>query len=536
MTSAFPTPVRKGLSGRSPRRSGTVCVPLGGVNCLPADFTDLAPASMETRTSAGRTASLPFRLAQRRIVILLVLLLLILAILGGTIWRNLARLEQIRTYVSYSHEMEGMALDLQDVLIDELSGRSVAMGPRIESLQARLKQLSQRELHLGPQTPGNFVTVQTLLGKVKAAPASLTDDERRIALISTLGAMGRILDDETGQRGRLLEDLGRDTQLELDMALATLAAIVAIAGWYLIRRVANPLNRLRQLLSRIAEEDFRPIAVERLDPLLLPVFTSYNDMVRHLAELEGIKRRQAGELRAEVRAATHALMEQQHSLARAERLAAVGELAAEIAHELRNPLAGIQIACVNLRAELADVPQTERMDLVVAELKRMGRLLNNLLEHSRHQPAPARDFDAVKLARELIGLVRYQIPDHVQLHLDAPGTLPVRLPDCGFRQTLLNLILNASEALGANPGNIDIALTPTGDGVTIAVRDDGPGFAPEIVGQGIRAFRTSHPEGTGLGLVVAQRYAREHGGSLVLKNRKPHGAEVVISFPASVRS
>lgn len=535
MANTFPVLLRKGRHRLSLQPSRAVLIP-GRADRRSADFNDLAPESMETRISVGKAASLSFRLAQRRIVILLVLLLLVLAILGGTIWRNLARLEQIRAYVGYAHEMEGMVLDLQDVLIDELSYRNVSPVLRIEALQVRLKRLSQRELHLGPQTPGNFVTVQTLLGKVKEPPSSLSDDERRIALVSALGAMGRILDDETEQRGRLLAEVGRDTQLELDMALAILAAIVGIAGWYLTRRVANPLNRLRQLLSCIAEEDFRPIAVDGLDPLLLPVFNSYNDMVRHLAELEGIKRRQAGELRAEVRAATHALMDQQHSLARAERLAAVGELAAEIAHELRNPLAGIQIACVNLRDELADAPQTERMDLIVSELHRMGRLLSNLLESSRHQPAAARQFDAVTLVRELLALVRYQIPDHIQLHLDAPDVLPVHLPECGFRQMLLNLILNAAEALGAHAGNIFVVLAADAAGVTIRVDDDGPGFPPDIIGQNIRAFRTHRSEGTGLGLAVAQRYVREHGGSLSLGNREPHGAQVLVFFPASPRS
>ena len=76
--------------------------------------------------------------------------------------------------------------------------------------------------------------------------------------------------------------------------------------------------------------------------MLLPVFNSYNELVRHLAELEESNRHYAEKLESEVRTATRALMEQQAGIARNERLAAVGELAAGIAHELRNPLAGIQ--------------------------------------------------------------------------------------------------------------------------------------------------------------------------------------------------
>jgi signal transduction histidine kinase len=130
--------------------------------------------------------------------------------------------------------------------------------------------------------------------------------------------------------------------------------------------------------------------------------------------------------------------------------------------------------------------------------------------------------------------VRYQIPDHIQIRLDAPEALLVHLPECGFRQTLLNLILNAAEALGADPGDISVVVSADGDSVTFVVRDDGPGFAPDLIGQEIRTFRTHRPEGTGLGLAIAQRFVREHGGRLTLSNRPPHGAEVTIAFPPSV--
>ncbi|BBL71822.1 sensor histidine kinase [Methylogaea oryzae] len=466
-----------------------------------------------------------------RAIALLGLLVLVLAILGGMIWRNLQRLDRIRGYVTYSHQVESVAVDLQALLMDALSGAAPLPPPAVEQLRRDLAVFHQQDAHLSPMTPMRLNEVQSLLGGLKSNPDVAAARENRIALVSALGAMGRILDDETEQRGRALDELSAGTQTELDLALVTLTAILLLAGWFFHKRILIPLNDLKQLLARLAEEDFRPIATHHLDPLLEPVFHSYNDMVVRLAELEEEKRRHAHSLQAEVHVATHALLEQQRSLARAERLAAVGEMAAELAHELRNPLAGIQIACANLRRELEPSDQAERLDLIVDELRRMARLLNGVLDQSRHSPSPPSEFDAVRLLRELMALVRYQIPEHIELLLDVPLSLPVFLIEPGLRQSVLNLVLNAAEALGASPGTVSVSLRAGQGEVVLTVSDDGPGFPREILEQGIRAFRTTHAGGTGLGLAVVQRYVQDQGGKLKFSNRQPHGACVTLTLP-----
>lgn len=479
----------------------------------------------------------PFRFPVRsRAVALLGLLVLVLGVLGGMIWRNLQRLDRIRGYVIYSHQVESLAVNLQALLMDAMAGAAPASSQPVEQLQRALAALQAQNLHLSPATPERLEQAQASLSGLKIKPDAAAATENRIALVSALGAMGRILDDETEHRGRVLDDLRSGTLTELDMALATLAAILVLAGWFLHKRILTPLNNLKQLLARLAEEDFRPIATQHLDSLLEPVFHSYNEMVVRLAELEEDKRRHAYSLQAEVHAATHALLEQQRSLARAERLAAVGEMAAELAHELRNPLAGIQIACTNLRRELDRPEQAERVDIIVGELKRMARLLNGVLKQSRHTPAPPSMFDAALLLRELLALVGYQIPEHIVLQLDAPPRLPVRLIEPGLRQSVLNLVLNAAEALGEMPGAVRVALQARQSDLILTVSDDGPGFEPELLEHGIRTFRTTRTDGTGLGLAVVQRYVHEQGGLLQLSNRLPHGACVTLTLPGALRA
>ncbi|MGR8952730.1 MAG: sensor histidine kinase, partial [Gammaproteobacteria bacterium] len=268
-----------------------------------------------------------------------------------------------------------------------------------------------------------------------------------------------------------------------------------------------------------------------LDPLLLPVFKSYNDMVSHLAELEETKRVYAQSLQREVRLATQALLEQQASLARAERLAAVGEVAAELAHEIRNPLAGIQIAFSNMRREIDQPEQQARMELIGNELKRLGHLLNDLLNQSRHVPEAAADVDIALLIRDLAALTRYQIAEAIRLETAVRASLQAHLPEAGLRQALLNLILNAADALEGRAGTIRLTAEHSGAGLRIDVVDDGPGFSQELLEHGIRPFRTTRQRGTGLGLTMVQRFVKETGGRIRLQNQTPHGACVSLFWP-----
>lgn len=281
----------------------------------------------------------------------------------------------------------------------------------------------------------------------------------------------------------------------------------------------------------MTEENFTPITTDHLDPLLLPVFNSYNEMAKHLAELEDTNRLHAQSLQHEVRLATQALLEQQYSLARADRLAAIGEVAAELAHEIRNPLAGIQMAFNNLRREIDDTDQLERLDLINAELKRMARLLNDMLDQSRHSPELSSAFDMRTLIRDLVALTRYQIAESIGLEIDAPGPLPVHLPESEIRQALLNLILNAADALEGNLGTIRIKARTDRQGLRIDVQDDGIGFSKDMLEHGIRPFRTSRQRGTGLGLAMVQRFVKDVGGTISLTNQSTHGACVSILLP-----
>lgn len=461
-------------------------------------------------------------------LILLGLLLLILIFLGGMIWRNLHRVEMVHFYMRYSHHVQKVSLELQEVLLEQLSGAAEAVHlDTLRQLDRRVKALTTSDYYSAAKTPEQLQRLHHLLSR-------LIHDQSKIQpsmLFPALNLMKQVLTAEIVEDEEILRGIIQNTRTELNLAIGTLTAILLLGGWFLHRRIFNPLNNLTQLLIRLAEGDFTPITTQHSDPLLIPVYNSYNEMVLRLRELEEEKHLHAQSLEAEIRAAAQALLEQQRSLARAERLAAVGELAASIAHELRNPLAGIQISCSNLRKEVDDPDQAQRLDLIGAELKRLTRLLNDLLDQAKHSPQKTKEVNIANVVQELLALTRYQIPARLHLESDIPKDLTYRLPEGDFRQALLNLILNSAQTMGELPGAIRVEAHKGNGILRLVVSDDGPGFSQEMLTTGTRPFVSGDPRGTGLGLTIVQRFTHQMGGRVQLTNKDPHGACVTLMLP-----
>ncbi|MGB4497216.1 MAG: ATP-binding protein [Methylococcaceae bacterium] len=467
-----------------------------------------------------------YNLAKLRGLAFLGLLFLALGILAGMIWRTHHHFNNAISYVNYSHRIQNVSVDFQQAVIQRLSDKTANPAPQLlETLLAEIDGLMSDRNYLSNGTREHLENVRLLLSQSQ----NLDKEQQQQNLILVLKSMSEILNNETMQREQMLEDINMDTESELYVALLMFGTIFTGAILFLKRRILHPLNDLRQLLERITNENYTPITTKHIDSLLLPVFHSYNELVKHLGELEETKREYAQSLKREVRLATQALLEQQQNLARAERLAAVGEVSAELAHEIRNPLAGIQMAFSNLRREIEDEDQQERLVLIDSELKRLARLLNEMLGASKHNPETPSKFDLTVLIADLVTLVRYQIPENIELNFETSKNLQVYLPESSLRQALLNLILNSAQALDGKSGEVLISAQKTTDGLQIQVRDNGHGFAQEWLDYGIRPFRTSRENGTGLGLSMVQRFVKNNHGVLKLSN--DNGAVVSAIFP-----
>jgi signal transduction histidine kinase len=290
---------------------------------------------------------------------------------------------------------------------------------------------------------------------------------------------------------------------------------------------------LRSQFADLGAGRFDEVSLDGVDAALVPLFRNYNSLVERLAELEVERRRRAETLESEVRAGARALLEQHRVLADAERLAAVGETAAGLAHELRNPLAGILAALENLTREVDDPSVSLRLGQLRLEAERVVRLLNDYLAASRHAPEPAVVTNVGDLVGELLALIRYQASPAVRLEQSVEDGMECPLPPGRIRQALLNLVANALQALGSSSGTVTVSAERRGDVLRLEVRDDGPGFSMDILPVAGQPFRTSRATGTGLGLATVQRTATELGGTMTISNLDPHGASVVLEIACS---
>ncbi|HMV69143.1 MAG TPA: protoglobin domain-containing protein [Myxococcota bacterium] len=210
-------------------------------------------------------------------------------------------------------------------------------------------------------------------------------------------------------------------------------------------------------------------------------------------------------------------------LQRAEALARLGSLSAAVAHELRNPLAGISGALQVLsRSFEAGDPRRGIMEQVLTQVRRMDALVRDLLTFSRPPPPHPADVDLFAVADEVARLMRQGQPE-LDLTISGKGRAWAD-PDHTHR-ILLNLVTNAAQATSGR-GAVEIRVRPGG----IVVQDDGPGVPEDVAPRIFEPFFTTRTQGTGLGLAICRQSADAMAGTLTLEPR-PGGARFVLSLP-----
>jgi len=449
-----------------------------------------------------------------------------LSLLALLTWHDIRRVRAIHERVGHTTRIERLALRVEQSLLTHPAESEPVDPLLIRNLRGEVEELEGERRALDPRTEARLARLHDLL----ATDRPVT----RPTLVAAVAQVNQIVDAETRAQQALWTAIDDDARNERLLVLAALVVLFAAGALALVvfrRRILRPLADLDGLLSRLAERQFEPVHVDGVEPVLRPLFDNYNRLVARLEELEAAHREHARGLEQGIRTATEALLEQHSSLARAERLAAVGETTASLAHELRNPLAGILMSLGNLRHEATDPDVAERLDLVIAELERLTRMLNDALAAARHTPEPERRLDLARLVDDLLALLRYRVPRQVSLANAVPKSFECTLPRDRIRQALLNLVMNSVTALGGRSGRVEVAADRRNGRLEIRVSDDGPGFPEEMVASGVRAFASSSPGGTGLGLAMVRRVAVDLGGQLEVANSESGGALVRLVVP-----
>jgi two-component system NtrC family sensor kinase len=322
-----------------------------------------------------------------------------------------------------------------------------------------------------------------------------------------------------------------------------ITVLAVLVGGAAARRVVKPVTDLVEATRSVAAGDLSRTLPVRQQDEVGALASSFNDMTDALREARAQRKELLESLEQQVEDRTAALKGAQAALVRSEKLASLGQMAASIAHEINNPLAGIVTYAKLLLREIEEgglePARQERvlksLRLVEREGRRCTTIVRNLLDFARQRPLAIAEMDVRAALDEALGLVGHQLAlKGVALDRAFEDLPPVRADFGQLRQCFVNLALNACDATPAG-GRLAVSARPAGDGRAVEVdfTDTGAGIAPEHLARVFDPFFTTKEKGTGLGLSVVYGIVQRHGGEVTVDSDPGRGTRVRLRLPVA---
>jgi len=369
---------------------------------------------------------------------------------------------------------------------------------------------------------------ESAAGRLAATPMEIRGGPRRLIAVSApLDGIGsvvfaRYLDDELA----VLPQLRRIAAIS---AVAALLLALVLGAWF-AARISHPVRELSTAAAAVERGEFAaPLPTSRVREVQL-MATTFDSMRRALAaRLEELRNANVALVDRNAR-----LTALQSDLMQRDRLGAAGRLVAQLAHEIRNPIASLRNCLELIRRRVDEDPEArEFADLAIDELLRMHELAEQMLDLNRPRDTGVQRCHPAVVAREvsrlaLVGAGR----DALQIMVSGDDRLEAAIGPDALKQVLLNLVQNGREAYVGwagkpdGPARVVINVTPASDEISIEVSDNGPGIPPGILSRVFDPFFTTKEavHGVGLGLFVAEGLVRTAGGRITAGNA-PSSAE-----------
>jgi len=410
--------------------------------------------------------------------------------------------QQLGSARTRARDIRTFAPESEQAFLAELESRLGELSRRHGEFAAAADRLFTALESSAPEPPRLTAQGETLQGLSRA----LATDLRK----AKLQVEGRIRD-----RVDAAEARARRTGAAI-IGLSLLATLVGLAATALSARTLRPVKTLMENVSRIGRGDYPDeVGVQGEDDISL-LTREVNQMARRLRERE-----------AQLRA-------QQEALLRAEQLAAVGRVTAQVAHEVRNPLSSIGLNVELLDEAVArarfdtpgDAAEARTMlGAITREVDRLAAVTEQYLSMARPQrPGPLQAEDVGTVVDEVLALGRAELAQagvEVRVALEH-GPARALADEQGLKQVLHNLLRNCREAMPSG-GMVDIRTRADAEAVEISVQDTGSGMAPEVQARIFEPFFTTRERGTGLGLSVSQQVLQAHGGALLCQSAPGQG-------------
>ncbi len=316
---------------------------------------------------------------------------------------------------------------------------------------------------------------------------------------------------------RVLEGKFDVAQYESTLQIGKTHVRVGLAQYYMVVGIELIWHELRAALRDLALEDIEVIETAAHKLLMLELATM----------LESYKEFYSAEVRSKERSMV------EEKLTRAEHLAEIGQLAASLAHEIKNPLAGISGAIQIMREAMdSDDPHRPIATEILGQVNRLDATVKDLLQYARPVPPCLRHVELDAVVTRVLSVLREEPAlRRVRIRCTDPSDdHTLRGDEVQLEQLLMNLIINAAHA-SEDDGTIDVSLKQQNGVLHLTVEDYGEGMTEETRAQAFDAFFTTKAKGTGLGLSICRRIVEAHGGRMELDSDPGRGTRAVVHLP-----
>jgi len=398
---------------------------------------------------------------------------------------------------------------------------STSSGERSEALDLALQAVRTSSTSFGSTATGTAAV---------AVPVSRADGTRAAAVVTiSLGSLQQ------------LRTKGR--QVTLWFTPAAIILLTLLVDWLARRLIHRPVRVIRDTMVQAGEGDFTARAEQIRPDELGAVAEGLNDMLQRLQDFHEALQDRVDDATSELRIRNEELVESykrvlalREALARTEQLAAVGQMAASVAHQVGTPLNLISGYVQMLQEEASDNQKTaERLEIVQEQIAKVAAVVRTLLDHSRRPPARAPAAVASLLSRTA-DVARPKLDaSGIELTLDIEPNLPPIWADSEqLELAMLNLITNSLDAM-PHGGALAIRASRAADGVRIEITDTGTGIPKELLPRIFQPWVTTKPagRGTGLGLSITHDVVQRHGGTITVVSDHGRGTAFTIDLPSS---
>ena len=398
---------------------------------------------------------------------------------------------------------------------------STSSEERAEALALAMQAVRTSSTSFGPTSTGTAAV---------AVPVSRADGTRAAAVVTvSLNSLQQ------------LRTKGR--QVTFWFTPAAIVLLTLLVDWLGRRFIHQPIGRIRNTMVRAGEGDFTARAEQVRPDEIGTVAAGLNDMLQRLQDFNEALQDRVEEATAELRVRNEELVDSyqrvfalREALARAEQLAAVGQMAASVAHQVGTPLNLISGYVQMLQEEASDNPKTSaRLEIVQEQIAKVASVVRTLLDHSR-RPAERAPAAIDSLLSRVAEVARPKLDAAgIRLALQiAPNLPPIWADSEQLELAMLNLITNSLDAM-PHGGSLVIRASSTSTGVRIEVTDTGTGIPSDLLPRIFQPWVTTKPagHGTGLGLSITHDVVHRHGGTIAVVSDHGRGTTFTIDLPSS---